>query len=379
MNNINNKILMLVRTSGLEYDDRVRKEVLSLMNLGYSISILANYTNNNAESGKTSYGADYVVFKLITRSIFPSARFLVLKMLEFWIKVVINTIFKKYSYIWVHEEYMALNILFKPVRGKYIFDLHELPLFLSANKKRKLLFKQIERKCNSLVVANKERLEFMKQNDLVTNSKKYFVLNNFPDRVFGNIPVQELPKDISRKLNMKNYILMQGGGHKDRYPLEVLSAIKKHGKFKAIIVGPVDESLLSNINRDFSDIVLIVGYIKQLELPAYIDHSWSSMILYSHDSPNNIFCEPNRLYQALNRGIPVLGGNNPPTKNIINDTKAGIVLNTDGSHIEDIYNGIVLMENNYNNFKINALKVKNKFSWESQENKISRILQPYKN
>ena len=368
------KILMLVRTSGLEYDDRIRKEAISLKTLGYSVSILANYTSNKSEKGVSQYGVPYKVYSLSTRKIFPSAKLLPLKMFEFWMRVFFDTLFKSFDYVWVHEEYMALNILLKPARGKYIFDQHELPLFLAKNKKMIQLYHKIESKSHKLIVANADRLNYMIETGLVKNKTKYYILNNFPDKVFLDLPVNNLPEKAKNFIENSQYILMQGGGHSTRYPLEVLSAIKKYGKYKAIIVGPVAKEFEAQIQYDFQDIVYLAGYIKQLELNQYIDHAWSSIILYGHTGENNIYCEPNRFYQALNRGVPVIAGNNPPMKRIINETKAGVVLKTDGSLVDDIIKGITELEENYTLFKQKAESVKEKYIWEAQTEIINKIV-----
>jgi hypothetical protein len=269
---------------------------------------------------------------------------------------------------------MALNILMKPARGKYIFDLHELPLFLAKNKKRIQLYYKIESKSYKLIVANADRLNYMFKTGLVKNKSKYYILNNFPDKVFLDLPVNDLPEKAKNFIGNSQYILMQGGGHSDRYPSQVLSAIKKHGKYKAIIVGPVAIEIEAQIKNDYQDIVYLAGYIKQLELNQYIDHAWSSIILYGHTGENNIYCEPNRFYQALNRSIPVIVGNNPPMKRIVAETGAGVVLKTDGSQVEDIMNGISELENNYENFKQKAESVKEKYIWEAQTEIINNIV-----
>jgi len=368
------KILMLVRTSGLDYDDRIRKEAISLKKLGFNVIILANYTINKSEKGISQYGVLFKVYKLWTRKIFPSAKLLPLKMFEFWLRVFFETLFKRFDYVWVHEEYMALTILLKPARGKYIFDQHELPLFLAKNKQMIQLYHKIESKSYKLIVANTDRLNYMIESGMVIDKSKYYILNNFPDKVFLDLPGNDLPEKVKDFIGNSKYILMQGGGHSTRYPIEVLSAIKRHGKYKAIIVGPVAKEFEERISNDFQDVVYIAGYIKQLELTQYIDHAWASIILYGHISENNIYCEPNRLYQALNRGVPVIVGNNPPMKHIIDETGAGIVLKTDGSQFDDIIMGITELEKNYTIFKQKAELVKEKYIWEAQTEIIKNIV-----
>lgn len=371
---VDKKILMLARTSGLEYDDRIRKEILSLQSMGYSVRVLANYTDNKSRRGTTSDGVQFKVYSLLTRSILPSSKFLPVKMFEFWLRVFFETLFERFALVWVHEEYMALNILIKPVRGKYIFDLHELPEKLVANEKMINLYRIIEDKCYKLIVANEDRLRYMNELGIIKHISKYNILNNYPDKVFHNIPFENLPIQVQAIIDNTPYILMQGGGHDSRYPIEILTAVKTHGKFKAIIVGPVSKGIKEIIENEFNDIVFLTGYVKQLELSKYIDNAWASVILYGHSDFNNIYCEPNRLYQALNRGIPVIVGNNPPMKRIVENTGAGVVLENDGRSVDEIINGILKLESEYTYIKSCAHKSRDKFIWEIQHQVFTEIV-----
>lgn len=371
---VDKKILMLVRTSGLEYDDRIRKEILSLNKLGYTVEVLANYTSNKHEKGLTSYGTQYNVFKLYTRELLPSARLLPVKMFEFWLRVFINTFFKKYEYVWLHEEYMFLNAIIKPVKAKYILDLHELPNLILKQKNGLKLYNRIEKNVFKIIVANEQRLSYMKIEGIVSCPQKYVVLNNFPDNIFGSINKESLPQKINEFLDGSDYVLLQGGGHISRFPDVVLKAVSKTKKYKIIIVGPIDPKIEALIDTSYKNMVFKAGYVPQLQLPLFFDHAKFTIILYDSNDPNSLYCEPNRLYQAIIRGIPVIVGSNPPMKRIVNDEKIGLVLQTDGRDSADILLAIHNMEKEFHIYKKNVLNISNKYKWEMQEIKIRQIL-----
>lgn len=369
------KILMLVRTSGLEYDDRIRKEVITLQKLGYEVTLLANYTDNKESKGYTQYNARFKVFKLWTRIILPSAKFLQLKMFEFWLRIFFETLFTKYAFIWVHEEYMMLNVLFKPVKGKYILDLHELPEVILRKSYGVKLYRKIESKTHAVIVANNERLGYMKEINLVFDLKKYHVLNNFPDKLFEETDVKALDEKIISFLKGDEYILLQGGGHITRFPEQVLKAIQSFNKYKTIIVGPIHPSIDELIDRKYTDIVYKAGYIKQMELPAFFDNAKFTIVLYDSDSPNSLYCEPNRMYQAIVRETPLIVGSNPTMKAIIEKNIIGVVLKTDGRDWKDIYDALNKMDQYYSVYKNNILEVKTAYQWDEQEYKFHKILQ----
>jgi hypothetical protein len=371
---VKHKILMIVRTSGLEYDDRVRKEALSLKQLGCDVFILANYISNVSSKGLTQYGIPYHAVQLRSRAIFASKRFLFLKMFEFWLISMWGIIKGKYNVVWAHEEYTILSLLIKFPKVYYIFDQHELPEFLIATNFRKKLYRRIENASDIIIVANEDRLEFMRKSALLMKPHKYCVLNNYPDKVFSELKVLDLPSEINIWLQGSQYVLLQGGGHFNRYPSEVMSAVKRHGMYKVILIGPVYEKLKEEITQKYLDMVYLTGYVNQLELTRYIDHAKFSIILYANTDDNNFFCEPNRLYQAVCRGIPVIVGINPPMKHLVLKHSIGEVLCDDGKSVDGIYKAILRIEKKYIKYKENITHIRFTYNWESQIPKIANIL-----
>jgi len=119
------KIAVVCRTVGLEYDDRIRKECISLSKIA-QVKIFVTFENNIEEEGVTSYGIPYKSFALTSRKKFTSGHFLLFKAFEFYIKA--RKPLKKYDLIWAHEEYTFMFALFIK-KNKLIWDLHEIPKY----------------------------------------------------------------------------------------------------------------------------------------------------------------------------------------------------------------------------------------------------------
>ena len=117
------KIAFVLRTVGLEYDDRVRKECITLARSA-DLTIFALFSNNREEEGITSYGIPYKSFHLVTREKLPSGKFLFFKALEFYFRVIRHL--KGFDLIWAHEVYTVLFPLLAG-KNKFIWDLHEIP------------------------------------------------------------------------------------------------------------------------------------------------------------------------------------------------------------------------------------------------------------
>lgn len=376
-------ILFIIKTIGLEFDDRVRKECLSLLQLGKKLEILVLDESNKKQSGMTSYKVPYQSIRLISRFFYPQAHGLFIKTLEMYYYSIIYILKKRPITIWIHNiETMGLVPFITILKKvgfikRFVWDQHELPPESMFSKWNGKFLNRIISSCDTIIVANKERMEYLSAKLEIQEKNKIKVLANFPDRTFVSIPKSELPKDILKWLDGYQYILAQGGANPDRYTEKVIEAIILLKKIKLIIVGPFLTSLKKSLENkygvSFYEFILFAGMYPQMELGTFIDHALASLVLYNSGNPNSLLCASNRMYQAAVRGTPVLVGSNPPMANFVRKNRVGIVLKSDGRYTNDIIQGIKSMTNkndlvDFDNFN------KNSFLWENQEHVIQKIL-----
>ena len=100
-----------------------------------------------------------------------------------------------------------------------------------------------------------------------------------------------------------------------------------------------------------------------------------SLVFYKNTSPNNYYCEANRLYQSIVNGIPVVVGNNPTMKYLVEKYNIGISIDSDGSDYVMIVKAIEEIINNYSSFKVNVMQNKSHLNWESQHTSIIMIME----
>lgn len=372
------KVLMIINTEGIDYDDRLRKECASIKDLGNIPKIAALEDENKQKKGVTDEGVSFNTILLITRKVLPHKRFLIIKAFEIYIKFLIIIIVSRPNVIWLHNIEMAGLIPFcwtmKKIGfiNKLIWDQHELPankIFL--NKFIKKLFIFLINACESIVVANKERRDFLfNQLGKKNLNSQFHVIENFVDQRFASLPKGVLPEEVKEWLRGKPYLLAQGGANPDRYLDEVVEAIINIEGIKLIVVGPYSEEIICKLKNKWGDIiaekVYFTGFVPQKKLVDFIDYAIASIILYEKDIDNCWLCAPNRLYQALIREIPVIVGINPPMANLVNKYNCGVVLAGDGSNVEDIKNGIIKMIENQAKFNENTKHCLDNISWESQ-------------
>lgn len=376
------EVLMVIKTTGLEYDDRLRKEVNSVGEIG-NCEILALEYANQKQCRHVYEGAFARSIHLRSRKWFQRSKGLWIKIPEMYIRFLWWIIRKKPDIIWVHNiELMGLiPILIVLKRIKYIkrliWDQHELPPDSLHNRRLFLfVYSSMMKQCDAVVMANHSRKSYLEK--LLINYEKpsIYVLNNFPDQNFISYTRKNLPDDIQKWLNKKPYLLAQGGANPHRNLFELVNAVMAQNVYKLIVIGPYQELQINQISQqhgpEFINHVLFMGFVPQMEIIPFIDHASASVVFYDLESTNRRLCAPNRFYHALSRGTPVIVGRNPPTREIVDDMGIGIVV--DSSNPECIQNGIEILDEAFTIIKRNIRKVSNQFIWESQVEEIFYIL-----
>lgn len=378
------KVLMIIKTLGIEYDDRLRKECNSISNLGHRVKIIALEDTNLVRKGKLNNLTNYKTISLLTRKIFPQRKFLAFKLIEMNLKFMYIIVSDKANIVWIHNSEMVGLVPFLKFLKKIgfikkvVWDQHELITKKSVRKKYiKNRLEKANQSVDVLISANNARNKIVRNEFNLNNSCR--VIENFVDKEFKNIRSEELPEDTTNWLEDKKYIIAQSGASRSRYFLELCDAIMRLRNLKLLVIGPYKSEQIEYLNKKYKESykewIFFTGMVDQMKIPIYLDKAYASIIMYSRDdSLNLVYCAPNRLYQALCRGIPIIVGDNPPLKEIVETYGNGVVMLSDGKNVEDIVNGINKLENNYSNFKNNALSSIDTFLWENQDETISEII-----
>lgn len=373
-----NKIAVILYTQGLDYDDRIRKEILSIMKLYPNISfkIFAIDPKNREEESVSSYGVPYRIPYLKSRDKYASATHTVAKTWDFY-KTVKNDL-KEYDVIWCADiETFVFTLL---LRGKRIvWDLHELPSPFIGNPILKALFRYIENRCAVMIHANESRLKYLQSKGMIRHQQKQYVLRNYP--MFDEIDTEydDLYCSFDKWVGESKCVYMQGLAGIDRADIESIGAVLSFKELKGVVVGWIQPERMKIFEEKFGkellqERIFFAGQIKQLKTPQFIKRCFMSLVFYKNSSPNNWYCEPNRLFQSLINGIPAVVGNNPTMKEIVGKNHFGICIDTDGSDLQKIINGINYMLNHCETIVFNLSKKSGALIWDNQENVIKAIV-----
>lgn len=379
------KVLMVINTSGLDYDDRLRKESLSLHRLESDVEILAMEYANQAGRRIVYDHIPATTIRLRSRHWVARSAGLWLKAPEMYARFFLGVLKAHPNVIWCHNLDLAgLVPFFILVRKagfirRLIWDQHELPSDRLLHNPFVMRFlASLFNRCDIVVSANEQRKNLLQETLNGISRVSIEVLDNYPDQLFANLPDDDLSEDTRQWLSGVPYILAQGGASPNRYFEHLVAAVVGIENLKLIVVGPYQEvqvrKLADRYGAILTEHILFTGFVPQMEIAPYIDHSLASVVLYEMTNENTRLCAPNRLYQAMSRGIPVVVGANPPMAEFVQQWKCGVVLSGDGRDVDDIQSGIRRVLIRQNEFRQNAKVCRSSVTWESQISNITRII-----
>ena len=375
------KIALVVYTSNLDYDDRIRKEIVSIEKMypNVKFNIFALYYQNREEEGVTSYGVPYHVYALKARERYASNTHSLLKSWEFFKKV--KPELKKYDAVWCADYHVILFPLL--LHGKpLLWDLHELPFMLLGNSWGKYVFRFIERKMKVIIHANEPRLKYLHSIGLINRIDKHFAIHNYPDFNEIDSEYDELYYKFDKWLGKGKCVYLQGIHDTERADIESVCSVMDLDDLKAVVVGRINETLRERLEmkygkEDVNNRLFFTGMLKQLKTPQYARRCILSLVFYKNTNKNNWYCEPNRLFQNIINGNPVVVGNNPPMKELVEKYNVGVCADTDGSDQMEIMKAIKQLLRDYNKYKDNCVKCSDKLLWGSQEVVLREVMERF--
>lgn len=375
---VNKKIALVLRTGDLEYDDRVRKEIISIQamfsNITFKVFVL--YDDNIAKEGVTSYGVPYKAISLKTRDKYAQASKLFLKAYEMYLAVKEDI--KHFDAVWCADIETIMVVLLCGKRP-LIWDLHELPMALIGNRAKRGLLKIAFRKCEVVFHANQYRIDYLAQLGALDKVEKHLPVRNFPDFEQAETDRDDSIIAFSAWRKGRDCFYLQGLSGESRAPYESLAAILRVPNLCAVVMGGINQEVLSKLQFRYgaeliADRIRFEGLVNVLKTPLYMRECFASMIFYKNYSPNNWLCEANRLYQTISEGLVVISGNNPPLKEIVEGYKLGVAIDSDGSDEDLIFEGIKDIINNKIQFQQNVALNKNRFLWKTQEPILNTVV-----
>ena len=385
--------ISIVLTDNINTASRASKEISTLIKLGLVVKLIYMLPTYSNEEMRNINVSEHKRIKLRSRGLPKNIFYWAIKYIEFFFRIIIGLYKQKPNIVFCHDLLPLIPsfIFAKIFSKKIVYDTHEIQRKMLHPFQPKWFWEKIEtyiiNNSDITFITDHHRMDYMINNASVIKNKIYPIYN-FP-YLKELVESQEICiKNINptRKKIIYTGIIMPG-----RYIDTIIKSIPSWNKNADFyIIGYGSSSYINDLIQLCKELKIEhrVKFSKSVnwnELVDYISDTDAAFAFYKNNCLNNYYCSPNKLYEALAAGVPVIGTSNPMIKEVLNDLDFGVYLNFDDINEKNISSCVnKLIDINFSKeMKLNVKnKILNKYSWESQESnfkiKITNIINDIK-
>lgn len=356
-------------------DIRVYKESNSLRKAGFKVHIVATLAKG-LKRNEIVNGISIERLKVDYINIF------LINLIVFWIKAMLK--YRKNSVYHCNDLYTlpigaGIKILFNN-KAKIVYDCHEHETEAYIYKKKpyiKKIAKFIEKKLikyadHIITVSNSIALDYKKR----YNIKKPTLVLNCPKYV--KYQKGDLFRNIFN-ISKNTKIVLYQGEYREGQGLETtISAFNKikninavlillgYGKKRGVITSSFDKSKRIFIHKTVS----IEKYMN------YVSSADFGIHLLENNCINHEYALPNKFFEYIMAGLPVIVSNLIEMRTIVEKYKIGFIVKK--NTIDELSKILIKLDKvDYKKMKNNLLKIAKIYSWENQEKKLINIYQNF--
>ncbi|GAB4169094.1 MAG: glycosyltransferase [Calditrichia bacterium] len=308
----------------------------------------------------------------------------VLKFIEFNVKLFIRLLKSDFDILHVHDLWVLPAAgLFSIFRNKYIiYDAHEFYMGLEIFKNRKI---------KKIVWYLAERIFITRVKALITVSeplrrlylRAYPCVKNISSIVLRNVPSLR-DTNPERKVKTtgiinKQYLIFQGIFKPGRGLTQLIRAMEKIDDIPLIMVGygELEEQLKKEVkDRKLENKVVFTGKVNQEEYLNYTQNAYLGLVLFEPDSINYRYALPNKFFEYIHAGIPVICSDIITFRHILKDFEVGVLVNPwDVGQIVETVRSLLQNSIRYEQLKRNCLQARNMINWENEKIKLDLLYQ----
>lgn len=372
------KVGMFVLNNML-HDARVTREATSLAREGYQVTVYALLEpGTRAEEIKNGFRIRRLPIR--TRPLPKSSAFWAVKYLEFVLRTVYNArrdgneVYHGHDMTGLVPAWLASRY----PRRHLIYDAHEL-FSEQASVPQRRLWQRLEHRLipqADLVIAPEENRSRILYEEYGATAPPLTLLNC---PFFYNANDHKTSKPALSNTGRWRYTAIYQGGIDDERCVEelVISVAYFPDDTGLLLVGPIAEDyklrLVEHIDRlDLHSRVEILPPVPFEQLVPLTLSADVGVMLYRNNSRNNFFCAPNKLFEYMMAGLPVIGPDYPGVRGIVADGGIGILVDpTDPRSIGAAVGTLLKNETLYAKCRQHALHLaRSRYNWGIEENKL---------
>jgi glycosyltransferase involved in cell wall biosynthesis len=329
------RILHITHTD-IRFDNRIIKEITALSdsseNVVYGIGIVRD--EGSALNKLSKINAEIISLKLFSDNFnfLPKSLKHLFKFLELFIRILILNAKVKPDVIHCHDTLvLPIGFFIKFFLGKkLVYDAHELES--NKNGQTKFLSKMtllIEKLCYSsidlLISVSPSIIKWYEHN--LGKKNNVLILNSPQIETLGS-SISENIKYLHNKFNIYNdrLVFIYVGALAEGRGIEILLEAFQNPLVKSHIVfmgfGPLKQEILKNVQG--LNNIHFHNPVPHDEVVKIVKHADVGLCFLQNISLSDYFCLPNKLFEYIFSGTPVLATNFPDISNLIYEYNLGI-------------------------------------------------------
>lgn len=368
--------IIFLRSNPVDPDSRVEKEVNSLLKSGHQVEIIAWDRSDNykiKESFLKFESGDVKIYRFGIPAIFGGGmRKNIIPLLQFQIKL----------FLWLHNNchrfdaihacdfdtaFISSKVAFK-LKKKFVYDIFDYYVdAFHVPQKFKRLIENIDRdiinKSNAVIICTEQRIEQISG----TDPQILYVIHNTPPLFDTNYCNRFLQNN---KIKI-GYVGILDEGRLIRETAEIVSKNAMY-EFHVGGFGKLEEYLRTMASK-YENIYFYgkIPYNKTIELENCCDILTA---IYNPRNRNNYYAAPNKFYEAIMLGKPLIVVRGTGIDNTVTEYGIGEVIEYSKNSLEKGLESLVLRQSEWSNIsKIMKHLYNTHYSWEEMEKRLIEL------
>ena len=367
--------------TNIKLENRILKETLSIakLNLFDSIVIVGIKEAGDKERDQLDDIREIHLISLKTDALPPGQFWKIFKYLELFLKIL--SLFKSENVVAVncHSLYiLPVGMLFKICKkSKIIYDAHELETEVAMSKVRKATSKIVERlliyHADIIIVVNDSIADWYKSHYKL---KIVNVIKNYPAKQDAVLKQSNILKEQFNIGDNQILYIFQGMLSELRgvdILLRVFSQLDTRIHIVFMGSGPMQKLIMRDAEK-YPNIHYKTA-VSPGEIVQYTSSADVGLNILRNTCLNNYYSLPNKIFEYIISGLPVIVSDFPEMGKIVDDNNIGWKVPVDEASIINLIKSI--SKHDIAEKRWNALKCRGKFIWDTEDKVLSAVYTQY--
>lgn len=320
----------MLLSNAFDPDPRVRREALALVQSGYRVTIVC--WDRDLKSGLIECVDGINVERIRVASTHGRGAGQMIFLLLFWLKAFFHAIGKEYQVVHAHDfDTLPLGYLLAGCRRtKLIYDSHESYVGMLDNLPpwlKSIIFHAetwMLKRADVVITVG----ELLRNHLVARGASQSAIVGNWQDPAlfrFDNAAIEEVRRRVGVERGATLVCYIAHLGHERQIP-QLIEAVERSSGVHLLIGGngPCRELVEKAAARNGR--ITYLGVVAPTMIPLYTASSDAVFYGFDPDNPNANFSAPNKLFEALAAGKPIITCNFGEIGAIVSREGCGVVL-----------------------------------------------------